>query len=451
VSSVYLGSAVRVFDVSLEPSMVEEIAAHGEREYPVEACGLILGRPRTNELVRAVPMKNVQDKYHRRDPHTFPRDGRDAFRLDELERMRLLESARSDGLVERVLYHSHCDAGAYFSPEDRAMAVQQGVEMMPGVVHVVVSIRGGRRVDMAAFRFDPARSVFEEARIPLRGERGLPDLELRVMEGREAVRPIRPVGGVLAPRRVSSEEAQRMEQLTDKVQIRLESEESIRDIRRLELGLLSPLTGFLRTVEARSIGQSGRLLSGTPWRTPLLLELAAKKSALLPSAGALIGLVDKQNRPLAAMGLTEVVRAGKDVVRLAGPVYVYDGGEKGDAAETRAELLRRGMRRVLAIGRQFQRDVERGVDLSAFDGVLSAFPIPGVECRLDFVLAGREPWLDAVIAQNQGATHIWVEDPVLALTIEESLAIEPWRPHEADVTRAPPPGQDLRILEADQE
>src|SRR5215831_4528167 len=138
---------VRVFDVELSAAIVQEIASHAERDFPIEACGLVFGRADVPELSRVVPMKNVQDRYHERDPDAFPRNGRDAFRLDELERMRVLERNEAEGLAERILYHSHCDAGAYFSPEDRAMAVQHGVEMMPGVVHIVVSVRSGRRAD----------------------------------------------------------------------------------------------------------------------------------------------------------------------------------------------------------------------------------------------------------------------------------------------------------------
>ena len=59
-------------------SVIQEIATHGERDFPVEACGLVLGRPDHAELARVVPMKNVQDRYHARDPDAFPRDGRDA-------------------------------------------------------------------------------------------------------------------------------------------------------------------------------------------------------------------------------------------------------------------------------------------------------------------------------------------------------------------------------------
>ena len=48
--------------------------------------------------------------------------------------------------------------------------------------------------------------------------------------------------------------------------------------------------------------------------------------------------------------------------------------------------------------------------------------------KRSLVLAGRDPWLDAVMAQNQGATHILVEDAPTARSIEDTLGIVPWRP-----------------------
>lgn len=422
---------MKVFDLELASSIVDAIAAHGERDYPTEACGVVLGRPDAAELARAVPMRNMQDRYHQRDPEAFPRTGRDAFRLDELERMRVLEAAESEGLAERILYHSHCDAGAYFSPEDRAMAVRDGLELMPGVVHVVVSIRNGKRADAAAFHWNEERKTFDETRVPFSaGDAVLPDLGARAMEGREAARPIRPYGGALLPRRITSDERERISHSTDKVQIRIDSDETIRDLARLSLGLLSPLEGFLRTVEVRSIEQSGRLLSGTPWRTPVTLEISAKKTSVLPNPGALIELVDRDGRPIAAMGLQEVARVAKDSVRLAGPVFVYDDGSKRDAAEMRAELLRRGMKRVLAVGPAVFGRASK-VDLGEFDGVLAPGPV-GDKPALELVLGGRDPWIDAVMAQNQGATHIWIEEGSVARAIEETLGIAPWKPRVSD-------------------
>lgn len=158
---------MRVFGLELDRAHLVAIAEHAEHAYPREACGLVVGRPERSELVRVVPMSNVQDRHHRRDPVRFPHSAREAFRFDALEHWRVLEQLEAEGLVERVLYHSHVDQGAYLSDEDRAMAVREGVELLPGVAHLVVSVRDGARSDAAAFRFAKERGVFEEVRLPL--------------------------------------------------------------------------------------------------------------------------------------------------------------------------------------------------------------------------------------------------------------------------------------------
>jgi [CysO sulfur-carrier protein]-S-L-cysteine hydrolase len=418
--------AVKVFDLEVSPALIEEIAQHAERDYPIEACGVVLGERDKSALVRVAAMKNVQDKYHRRDPIAFSRDGRDAFRFDDLEHMRVVERAEAEGLFEAAIYHSHCDAGAYFSPEDRAMAVQDGIEMIPGAIHVVVSVRQGKRSDMAAYRFDAERRTFDEVRIPFAEARDpLPELAMRAMEGKEAARPIRPVGGALMIRRVTQSERAKLEHLAEKVQVRIDDPVGLADLARLELGLYSPLNGFMRNIEVRSVEMSGRLFSGTPWRAPVTLNIPAKKTAVLPAVGSLIELVDHVGRPRAAMGLTEVFRSDKDNVQLAGPVYVFGGEQAVTAADVRAELLRRQAKRVLAVRPGTEERVS-GIDLSEFDAVLRGSPRD--ERDLPLLLSGRDPWLDAAMAQNQGATHIWVDDPATARAISETLAIAPWNP-----------------------
>ena len=259
--------------VVLSPELLEVVAAHAEASYPKEACGVILGRPGAPELVKVVPLENVQDHHHQADPAAFPRDGRDAFRVDERERMRVLDQAEGEGLVERVLFHSHCDVGAYFSPEDRAMAVQQGVELMPGVVHLVVSVRKGRRSDAAAFSYDKRTGAFLEVRLPpeLLGlatpPELLPHLELRALDTKVAARPIRPYGGALVPRRVSAAEQEVLWSAIEGAPVALDPQ-ALAELLVFGAGGYSPLEGYLRKAELRSLSQRGRTIAGIPWREP---------------------------------------------------------------------------------------------------------------------------------------------------------------------------------------
>lgn len=119
--------------------------------YPSETCGVILegaGPPR----VRI--MANVYDRYHDRDPERFPRTSRTAYLWDGKEQLDVFEECDRTGARIAAIWHSHCDAGAYFSAEDRAMAVVDGMPVMPGVEYLVVSVRGGRIAAAAAFTWD---------------------------------------------------------------------------------------------------------------------------------------------------------------------------------------------------------------------------------------------------------------------------------------------------------
>ena len=62
----------------------------------------------------------------------------------------------------RVIYHSHVDAGAYFSETDRRNALVDGQPAYPGTTYVVIEVREGRAQDARAFRWDDPRSDFAE-------------------------------------------------------------------------------------------------------------------------------------------------------------------------------------------------------------------------------------------------------------------------------------------------
>lgn len=416
---------MRVFDLELKPEHLEAMAAHAERDYPREACGLGFadGEGRLQQLV---PIANLQDKYHAKDPEQFPRDAKSAFRLDELARLRALEVAEAKGQRERLIYHSHPDAGAYFSAEDRAMAVMEGQELVPGAVHIVVSVRDGKRADAAAFRYQAETEAFLEARLPLVAVASspLPDLELRSMEGGEAIRPIAPVGGRLTPRVVTAEERLRLEAL--ELRRLTVSDEVQHQLALFGAGLLSPLGGFLRKAERESVEARGRLLSGTAWRWPLVLHALSAESGAEPELerASLVELVSRDGRGLGVLAIEELEKSGSEL-ELAGPVYVYET-ELPKAVDARAWLLRAGARRVLAI--------PHGT-LAPGSGVLLGFDAIIAPAALELPLSmPRWPappglvasWLGAVLAQNLGATDLHTDDTSLARTLRDTLAIRPF-------------------------
>jgi [CysO sulfur-carrier protein]-S-L-cysteine hydrolase len=140
----------------LEIEEARAIRRQAEEEYPSESCGVILARPGERRLVRC---RNAQNDLHARDPERYPRDARTAYYIDPKDLLRIGELER-EGFAVAVIYHSHVDAGAYFSETDRRQALAAGEPTYPEATYVVTSVVQGCAEAMAAFRWDPAARDF---------------------------------------------------------------------------------------------------------------------------------------------------------------------------------------------------------------------------------------------------------------------------------------------------
>lgn len=141
----------------LTPDEIEAIRRHAEDDYAAgEACGVIVARPGERRLLRC---RNIQDELHARDPAGNPRDARTAYYIDPQDLLRL-GRLEGEGFAVAVIYHSHVDAGTYFSETDRRQALMGGEPMYPEAAYVVASVVKGRVADMAAYRWDAGRSDF---------------------------------------------------------------------------------------------------------------------------------------------------------------------------------------------------------------------------------------------------------------------------------------------------
>jgi proteasome lid subunit RPN8/RPN11 len=134
----------------------EAIQSQAGEEYPHESCGVIMRRGGERKLLRC---RNAQNELHARDPQRYPRDARTAYYIDPKDLLRIGDLER-DGFDVDVIYHSHVDAGAYFSETDRRQAVVAGEPAYPGAVYVVTSVVRGVVDAIAAFRWDAGRRDF---------------------------------------------------------------------------------------------------------------------------------------------------------------------------------------------------------------------------------------------------------------------------------------------------
>jgi proteasome lid subunit RPN8/RPN11 len=118
-----------------DPELARGIAEHGERAFPLEACGAVIGRT-FRAGPRAVPAPNS-------DPSAPSR----RYRISP-EWVRGLEQqvARSK---ERILgfYHTHPYGPALPSEEDHRLA-------WPGYTYLILSVENGTAGAMGAFRWD---------------------------------------------------------------------------------------------------------------------------------------------------------------------------------------------------------------------------------------------------------------------------------------------------------
>jgi proteasome lid subunit RPN8/RPN11 len=147
--------------VILTAAELEAIQRHARADYPAECCGVLLVRPGAPGDRRLLACRNIQDELHARDPGRFPRTARTAYYIAHED---LLEIGRreGDGFEVRVIYHSHVDAGAYFSETDRRNAMLDGVPAYPQATYVVVAVADGRVAETRAHRFSAEAREFVE-------------------------------------------------------------------------------------------------------------------------------------------------------------------------------------------------------------------------------------------------------------------------------------------------
>ncbi|MEZ4440939.1 MAG: Mov34/MPN/PAD-1 family protein [Polyangiaceae bacterium] len=104
---------------ALDAVIADAVRGYAEDE---EACGYLTG-PSDDPLLcdEVVVMKNLARKLHEMDPEQYFRTARTFFAFNEKRFDDAVRRGEADGRPVKILYHSHLDAGAYFSVTDRAV------------------------------------------------------------------------------------------------------------------------------------------------------------------------------------------------------------------------------------------------------------------------------------------------------------------------------------------
>jgi len=129
----------------------EEIAGHGERDYPYECCGLLIGRfadQGSKVVIETYPISNAREEAAKRN--------RFLIRPEELLRGEQYAAKRSLDIVG--FYHSHPDHPAVPSQYDLEHA-------WPAYSYIVVAVRGGQKEDFRSWEMETDRSRFNEEEI----------------------------------------------------------------------------------------------------------------------------------------------------------------------------------------------------------------------------------------------------------------------------------------------
>ncbi len=133
--------------IYLTEEHIKQIEAHGEKTFPFECGGMLIGRFEADKktVVELLPMENAmaESEQHNRVLIT-PKDVLKAERY-----------ARSLGLDVIGYYHSHPDHPAIPSQFDLDHA-------LPVWTYIIVSVVGGKAVKLLAWEMENDRSKFNE-------------------------------------------------------------------------------------------------------------------------------------------------------------------------------------------------------------------------------------------------------------------------------------------------
>lgn len=133
--------------LTIDREALDAVDAHAREAYPSEACGVLRGPAGDPLRVSAAERyPNLADKYHAVDPEAYPRTSRNAYYLNTKKLTDAIARGADEGSPVKVIYHSHCDCGAYFSEMDQREAVLDGALRFP-VAYLVTSVREGGVVD----------------------------------------------------------------------------------------------------------------------------------------------------------------------------------------------------------------------------------------------------------------------------------------------------------------
>ncbi|RME91627.1 MAG: hypothetical protein D6767_04830 [Candidatus Hydrogenedentota bacterium] len=154
---------MKVFQI--QKKIYEAICQQAEEEYPSEACGWIIEYKDGTQTY--TPTENLQDKYHKLDPETYPRTSKDAFFMNTRKLEKAIEEAKEKGGRLFSIVHSHIDVGAYFSEEDKKQMSDENGPIFLADCYLVVGVTNKKVDSNAVFYYDYEKKDFIQAELEI--------------------------------------------------------------------------------------------------------------------------------------------------------------------------------------------------------------------------------------------------------------------------------------------
>ena len=138
--------------IAVSEDLLDEIRAHGVRDYPYECCGLLLGRYSAEGKIvqETYPISNAREESAKRN----------RFLIEPVELMRGERYARERDLEVVGFYHSHPDSPAVPSQYDLDHA-------WPTYSYIIVSTSAEQANDLFSWEQEPDRSRFNREELKI--------------------------------------------------------------------------------------------------------------------------------------------------------------------------------------------------------------------------------------------------------------------------------------------
>jgi len=145
------GFGAEMSAINITQKIVDNFLSHGEKDYPHECCGFILGQYKGLESfgVEYLPASNVKEENRER-----------RFLIEPLAYQKAEDKADEQGLSIISIVHSHPDHPDKPSEFDREHA-------WPGFSYIIISIQDGKAVSYRSWQLNADRKFFIEENIKI--------------------------------------------------------------------------------------------------------------------------------------------------------------------------------------------------------------------------------------------------------------------------------------------